>query len=102
MGLFDVVEPCAFLAADGRAVHHTRPGAVGVEIDDAEAAPMVEAGKLVPHTADTAVPESSSDIAEKPFPADVTPVAAPETPAPEDGDNDEQAEPHRRRGHRAQ
>lgn len=101
MSLFDVVEPCAFKAADGRAVHHTRPGASGVEIDDREAAPLVEAGKLVPHAADTAVADQpTSDTAEKPFSADVTPQTAPETPEPEDGD--EQAEPHRRRGHRAQ
>lgn len=101
MSLFDVIEPCAFKAADGRAVHHTRPGAVGVAIDDAEAAALVEAGKLAPHAADTAVAdESPSDIAEKTFSADVTPQTAPETPEPED--DDEQAEPHRRRGHRAQ
>lgn len=96
MSLFDVVEPCAFKAADGRAVHHTRPGASGVEIDDREAAPLVEAGKLVPHVADTAPP---SDIAEKPFPADVTADAVPETAEP--GDGDEQPGPHGRRGHRA-
>lgn len=101
MSLFDVVEPCAFLAADGRAVHHTRPGAVGVEIDDREAAPLVEAGKLVPHAADTAPADKPpSDIAQKPFPADVTPDAVPETPEPEDGD-EQQPEPHGRRGHRS-
>lgn len=47
MGRYDVVGPCAFMV-DGRAVHHTRPGAAGVHIDDCQAAPLVKAGQLAP------------------------------------------------------
>lgn len=46
MGLYDVTAPCSFMV-DGNAVHHTHP-APAVEIDDAEAGPLVEAGCLTP------------------------------------------------------
>lgn len=67
MGSYTVVAPC-IVTVDGKSQHHTRAGRV-VEVDDAEAAPLVDAGLLAPR--------------ERPAPpVDPEPAeAAPEPPA---------------------
>lgn len=75
MGQYNVIQPCGFTQG-GRAVHHTRPTTAPVEVDDAEAAPLVEAGQLEPRqpepeetlaggTTDDLVDESDGGSAEQ-------------------------------------
>lgn len=45
MGLYNVVTPCVVEVA-GRRLHYVRPTTAPIEVDDAVAAPLVEAGKL--------------------------------------------------------
>lgn len=60
MGRYDVVAPCAFMV-DGRAVHHTRPGAV-VEIGDDQAASLVAGGQLARRPLPPPAPESGQTV----------------------------------------
>lgn len=61
MGFYNVVAPCVV----GH-LHHVRPTTQPIEVDDAEAGPLVESGCLTPY--------EPGDIPVKPFQADVTGV----------------------------
>lgn len=69
MGSYTVVAPC-IVTVDGKSQHHTRTGRV-VEVDDAEAAPLVDAGQLTPREQIAPVPPVETEPAK----------AAPEPPA---------------------
>lgn len=52
MGLYNVVEPCVV----GK-LHYARPTAQPIEVDDAEAGPLVDAGSLTPYQPGAVVSE---------------------------------------------
>ena len=68
MGSYTVVAPC-IVTVDGKSQHHTRTGRV-VEVDDAEAAPLVDAGQLAPR-------ERPAPPVDDPEPVDKPKQAAP-------------------------
>lgn len=71
MGSYTVVAPC-IVTVDGKSQHHTRTGRV-VEVDDAEAAPLVDAGQLAPR-------ERPAPPVDDPEPAEVAPEPPAEPP----------------------
>lgn len=76
MSKFVVRQECSYVK-DGAAVHHSkRVAGLVIEIDDAQAAPLVESGCLEPVSKAVAAPQDSEPVGVEPDAAEEAEVPA--------------------------